>query len=88
MIPCAFAFLQDLGIAELMFLLLLSLPFFSSVGFLCLNSAGQSCLARSFKAEVSTCPNCRHQLKKDDVEVNKLLQDVLLDLFPGYEGGR
>ena len=49
----------------------------------------QSCLMRSFKAEVYTCPNCRHQLGKEfSMAVNKNLQAILLDLFPGYDGGR
>ena len=59
MIAMCFAFLRYLGGSELMFLFLISLPLFSFVVFCCLNSAGQSCLARSFKADVSTCPNCR-----------------------------
>lgn len=49
----------------------------------------QSCLLRSFKAEVYSCPNCRHQLGKDySMETNKQLQKVLLSLFPGYDAGR
>jgi len=49
----------------------------------------QSCLSRSFKAEVYSCPSCRHQLGKEYViSINKDLQTVLLDLFPGYTGGR
>ena len=49
----------------------------------------QSCLQRSFKAEVYNCPNCRHSLPKDLVtQVNTSLQQILIDLFPGYAAGR
>lgn len=55
----------------------------------CSHNVCKSCLSRSFKAEVDTCPNCRFKLDKENImEVNKPLQRVLLDLFPGYEGGR
>lgn len=49
----------------------------------------QSCLQRSFKAEVFSCPNCRHTLQKDlAMRVNTKLQQILINLFPGYEAGR
>ena len=49
----------------------------------------QACLVRSFKADVFTCPNCRHPLGKEyEMDINQQLQDILLDLFPGYDGGR
>ena len=49
----------------------------------------QSCLQRSFKAEVFSCPNCRHALQKDlAMQVNTPLQQVLVGLFPGYDAGR
>ena len=49
----------------------------------------QSCLIRSFKAGVYNCPNCRHSLGKGySLDPNTQLQGALLQLFPGYEGGR
>lgn len=49
----------------------------------------QECLQRSFKAEVYTCPACRHDLGKNySMAVNKSLQDILNQLFPGYNSGR
>lgn len=49
----------------------------------------QECLQRSFKAEVYTCPACRHDLGKNySMAVNKSLQDILNQLFPGYNNGR
>ncbi|KAL0161591.1 hypothetical protein M9458_045316, partial [Cirrhinus mrigala] len=47
------------------------------------------CLQRSFKAEVYTCPACRHDLGKNyQMTVNKPLQAILTQLFPGYSSGR
>lgn len=55
----------------------------------CFHNICKSCLTRSFKAEVYTCPSCRHELGKDySLTINKPLQKVLLDIFPGYNGGR
>ncbi|CAJ0929035.1 unnamed protein product [Ranitomeya imitator] len=55
----------------------------------CLHNICKSCLDRSFKASVYSCPACRHDLGKNyDMRVNKLLQSVLGQLFPGYESGR
>ncbi|XP_038845537.1 E3 ubiquitin-protein ligase UHRF2-like isoform X2 [Salvelinus namaycush] len=50
---------------------------------------GPTCLQRSFRAEVYTCPACRHDLGKDYVMVlNKTLQLLLDQFFPGYSKGR
>uniref|UniRef100_A0A8C2ZC22 E3 ubiquitin-protein ligase UHRF n=1 Tax=Cyclopterus lumpus TaxID=8103 RepID=A0A8C2ZC22_CYCLU len=47
------------------------------------------CLQRSFRADVSTCPACRHDLGKNyPMTVNKSLQDILHQFFPGYSSGR
>ncbi|XP_069585506.1 E3 ubiquitin-protein ligase UHRF1-like [Ranitomeya imitator] len=55
----------------------------------CLHNICKSCLDRSFKASVYSCPACRHDLGKNyDMRVNKPLQSVLGQLFPGYERGR
>jgi E3 ubiquitin-protein ligase UHRF1 len=55
----------------------------------CGHNICKSCLGRSFKAGVYNCPNCRHALGKDySMEPNTDLQDALLQLFPGYQGGR
>lgn len=53
------------------------------------SSVLQSCLKRSFKAEVYSCPTCRKDLGTDyKLEVNDTLRGVLNQLFPGYENGR
>ncbi|KAG9351238.1 hypothetical protein JZ751_025129 [Albula glossodonta] len=50
---------------------------------------GPECLQRSFKAEVYTCPACRHDLGKNySMSVNKALQAILNQFFPGYSSGR
>ena len=55
----------------------------------CSHNMCLKCLNRSFKAEVFTCPNCRYDLGKTySIKVNKNLQNVLLDIFPGYDCGR
>ncbi|XP_018413097.1 PREDICTED: E3 ubiquitin-protein ligase UHRF1-like [Nanorana parkeri] len=55
----------------------------------CLHNICKTCLDRSFKASVHTCPACRHDLGKNyNMSVNKALQAVLSQLFPGYESGR
>ncbi|XP_073533462.1 E3 ubiquitin-protein ligase UHRF1-like [Phyllobates terribilis] len=55
----------------------------------CLHNICKSCLDRSFKASVYSCPACRYDLGKNyDMLVNKPLQSVLGQLFPGYESGR
>ncbi|KAG9476349.1 hypothetical protein GDO78_003089 [Eleutherodactylus coqui] len=55
----------------------------------CLHNICKSCLDRSFKASVYSCPACRHDLGKNyNMRVNKPLQTLLGQLFPGYERGR
>ncbi|KAM9307770.1 E3 ubiquitin-protein ligase UHRF1-like [Gastrophryne carolinensis] len=55
----------------------------------CLHNICKSCLDRSFKAAVHTCPACRYDLGKNyNMAVNKPLQTILSQLFPGYESGR
>lgn len=49
----------------------------------------QTCLQRSFNADVQSCPTCRHELGKDfSMATNKALSAILKELFPGYEAGR
>uniref|UniRef100_A0A8C2IDS0 E3 ubiquitin-protein ligase UHRF n=1 Tax=Cyprinus carpio TaxID=7962 RepID=A0A8C2IDS0_CYPCA len=48
-----------------------------------------TCLQRSFRAEVFSCPACRHDLGKDyTMSLNKTLQLLLDQFFPGYSKGR
>ncbi|XP_062867783.1 E3 ubiquitin-protein ligase UHRF2-like isoform X2 [Trichomycterus rosablanca] len=55
----------------------------------CQHNVCKTCLHRSFKAEVYTCPACRYDLGKDYVMVlNKTLQLLLDQFFPGYSKGR
>ncbi|KAG5272990.1 hypothetical protein AALO_G00171520 [Alosa alosa] len=55
----------------------------------CLHNVCKSCLQRSFRAEVYSCPACRHDLGKDYVMIlNKTLQQLLDQFFPGYSKGR
>ncbi|XP_054842493.1 E3 ubiquitin-protein ligase UHRF2 isoform X2 [Eublepharis macularius] len=55
----------------------------------CLHNVCKSCLQRSFRAEVFTCPACRHDLGKSYTMVpNKILQTLLDQFFPGYSKGR
>ncbi|KAH0628314.1 hypothetical protein JD844_009271 [Phrynosoma platyrhinos] len=55
----------------------------------CLHNVCKSCLQRSFRAEVFTCPACRHDLGKGYAMVpNKILQTLLDQFFPGYSKGR
>uniref|UniRef100_A0A671UFB1 E3 ubiquitin-protein ligase UHRF n=1 Tax=Sparus aurata TaxID=8175 RepID=A0A671UFB1_SPAAU len=55
----------------------------------CQHNVCRECLQRSFKAEVYTCPACRHDLGKNySMAVNKSLQDILNQFFPGYSNGR
>ncbi|OXB62771.1 hypothetical protein ASZ78_017067 [Callipepla squamata] len=50
---------------------------------------GPSCLQRSFRAEVFTCPACRYDLGRGYTMVpNKILQTLLDQFFPGYSKGR
>uniref|UniRef100_G1N5I5 E3 ubiquitin-protein ligase UHRF n=1 Tax=Meleagris gallopavo TaxID=9103 RepID=G1N5I5_MELGA len=51
----------------------------------CLHNVCKSCLQRSFRAEVFTCPACRYDLGKSYTMVpNKILQTLLDQFFPGY----
>ncbi|XP_068091522.1 E3 ubiquitin-protein ligase UHRF2 isoform X1 [Hyperolius riggenbachi] len=55
----------------------------------CLHNVCKSCLQRSFRAEVYTCPACRHDLGKTYSMIpNKVLQTLLDQFFPGYTKGR
>uniref|UniRef100_A0AAQ5XAK5 E3 ubiquitin-protein ligase UHRF n=1 Tax=Amphiprion ocellaris TaxID=80972 RepID=A0AAQ5XAK5_AMPOC len=55
----------------------------------CQHNVCRECLQRSFKAEVYTCPACRHDLGKNySMSVNKSLQAILNQFFPGYSNGR
>ncbi|KAM4809973.1 E3 ubiquitin-protein ligase UHRF1 [Rhinophrynus dorsalis] len=55
----------------------------------CHHNICKGCLDRSFKADVHSCPACRHDLGKNySMTVNKPLQEILSQLFPGYERGR
>lgn len=55
----------------------------------CTHNVCKTCLQRSFRAEVYSCPACRHDLGKDYVmTLNKTLQLLLDQFFPGYSKGR
>ncbi|KAG5851443.1 hypothetical protein ANANG_G00093480 [Anguilla anguilla] len=55
----------------------------------CQHNVCRECLQRSFKAEVYTCPACRSDLGKTyAMSVNKPLQAILSQFFPGYSNGR
>ncbi|TSL04215.1 E3 ubiquitin-protein ligase UHRF2 [Bagarius yarrelli] len=55
----------------------------------CQHNVCKSCLHRSFRAEVFTCPACRYDLGKEYIMVlNKNLQQLLDQFFPGYSKGR
>lgn len=55
----------------------------------CLHNVCKSCLQRSFRAEVYTCPACRYDLGKSyNMVPNKVLQTLLDQFFPGYSKGR
>ncbi|NWH37510.1 UHRF2 ligase, partial [Chloropsis hardwickii] len=55
----------------------------------CLHNVCKSCLQRSFRAEVFTCPACRFDLGKGyAMAPNKILQTLLDQFFPGYSKGR
>uniref|UniRef100_A0AAY4DSJ9 E3 ubiquitin-protein ligase UHRF n=1 Tax=Denticeps clupeoides TaxID=299321 RepID=A0AAY4DSJ9_9TELE len=62
---------------------------FQPITTVCLHNVCKTCLQRSFRAEVYTCPACRHDLGKDYVMIlNKTLQQLLDQFFPGYSKGR
>uniref|UniRef100_A0A4W4FEB3 E3 ubiquitin-protein ligase UHRF n=1 Tax=Electrophorus electricus TaxID=8005 RepID=A0A4W4FEB3_ELEEL len=55
----------------------------------CQHNVCKTCLQRSFRAEVYTCPACRHDLGKDYIMLlNQSLQLLLDQFFPGYSKGR
>ncbi|GAB1600400.1 E3 ubiquitin-protein ligase UHRF1-like [Argonauta hians] len=55
----------------------------------CCHNVCKSCLQRSFKAEIYTCPSCRAELGKGfSMNINKTLSKVLNQLFPGYGAAR
>uniref|UniRef100_A0A8C7CB19 E3 ubiquitin-protein ligase UHRF n=1 Tax=Oncorhynchus kisutch TaxID=8019 RepID=A0A8C7CB19_ONCKI len=55
----------------------------------CQHNVCRECLQRSFKAEVYSCPACRHDLGKNNpMTVNNPLQAILNQFFPGYSSGR
>lgn len=55
----------------------------------CSHNVCKTCLQRSFRAQVYTCPACRYDLGKDYVMTqNKTLQMLLDQFFPGYSKGR
>ncbi|XP_057674629.1 E3 ubiquitin-protein ligase UHRF2-like [Corythoichthys intestinalis] len=62
---------------------------FQPITTVCSHNVCKMCLQRSFRAEVYTCPACRHDLGKDyDMTQNKTLQVLLDQFFPGYTKGR
>ncbi|KAG9486721.1 hypothetical protein GDO78_006871 [Eleutherodactylus coqui] len=62
---------------------------FQPVTTACLHNVCKSCLQRSFRAEVYTCPACRYDLGKTyNMVPNKVLQTLLDQFFPGYNKGR
>ncbi|XP_061888201.1 E3 ubiquitin-protein ligase UHRF2-like [Entelurus aequoreus] len=62
---------------------------YQPISTVCTHNVCKTCLQRSFRAEVYTCPACRHDLGKDYVMTqNKTLQMLLDQFFPGYSKGR
>lgn len=62
---------------------------FQPVTTVCSHNVCKTCLQRSFRAQVYTCPACRHDLGRDYVMTqNKTLQLLLDQFFPGYSKGR
>ncbi|XP_005941610.1 E3 ubiquitin-protein ligase UHRF1-like isoform X4 [Simochromis diagramma] len=62
---------------------------FQPITTVCSHNVCKTCLQRSFRAKVYTCPACRHDLGKDYVMTqNKTLQMLLDQFFPGYSKGR
>ncbi|KAM9642643.1 E3 ubiquitin-protein ligase UHRF2 isoform 1-T1 [Trichechus inunguis] len=55
----------------------------------CLHNVCKDCLQRSFKAQVFSCPACRHDLGQNYIMTpNENLQTLLDLFFPGYSKGR
>ncbi|KAB1280301.1 E3 ubiquitin-protein ligase UHRF2 [Camelus dromedarius] len=55
----------------------------------CLHNVCKDCLQRSFKAQVFSCPACRHDLGQNYIMTpNEILQSLLDLFFPGYSKGR
>ncbi|XP_047228432.1 E3 ubiquitin-protein ligase UHRF2-like [Girardinichthys multiradiatus] len=62
---------------------------FQPITTVCAHNVCKTCLQRSFRAAVYTCPACRHDLGKDyAMNQNKKLQILLDQFFPGYSKGR
>ncbi|XP_070787994.1 E3 ubiquitin-protein ligase UHRF1 [Pituophis catenifer annectens] len=62
---------------------------FRPITTVCQHNVCKDCLDRSFRAKVYSCPACRYDLGKNyTMEVNQPLQDLLVQLFPGYGNGR
>uniref|UniRef100_A0A665VVW1 E3 ubiquitin-protein ligase UHRF n=1 Tax=Echeneis naucrates TaxID=173247 RepID=A0A665VVW1_ECHNA len=62
---------------------------FQPITTVCSHNVCKTCLQRSFRAKVYTCPACRHDLGKDYIMTqNKMLQMLLDQFFPGYSKGR
>ncbi|XP_038589528.1 E3 ubiquitin-protein ligase UHRF2-like isoform X1 [Micropterus salmoides] len=62
---------------------------FQPITTVCSHNVCKTCLQRSFRAKVYTCPACRHDLGKDYVMTQNVTLQMLLDqFFPGYSKGR
>lgn len=62
---------------------------FQPITTVCSHNVCKACLQRSFRAQVYTCPACRHDLGKDfAMSQNQALQALLDQFFPGYSKGR
>ncbi|TMS08543.1 hypothetical protein E3U43_006026 [Larimichthys crocea] len=62
---------------------------FQPITTVCSHNVCKTCLQRSFRAKVYTCPACRHDLGKDYIMIQNVTLQMLLDqFFPGYSKGR
>lgn len=62
---------------------------FQPITTVCSHNVCKTCLQRSFRAKVYTCPACRHDLGKDYIMTQNVTLQMLLDqFFPGYSKGR
>lgn len=62
---------------------------FQPITTVCSHNVCKTCLQRSFRAQVYTCPACRHDLGKDYMMTQNVTLQMLLDqFFPGYSKGR